>query len=148
MTKTRIQTPPSTQTINVLGYDIPVLEHVTVGEAIALEELAQNTKNKTSTEQNLEILCAILKWRNNITTKTSDFVDVMIDVDELEEAINVLARPFVRGFAKRLVRRRLLQAEQLEPKQLKETITETREYLTELERILLERTRGNEHKPS
>lgn len=98
-TTSPVQLPPA-RTVQLLGYDVPVLKHGTVGEVIELEELLAEPP-ATALRQNLAAFAVLIRHRLGVTVTADDLIasQTEFDFEAFEEGLRVLMDPFVKAYA-------------------------------------------------
>lgn len=133
------------KTVSILGYEIPLLEHMLAGEIMELEDLITSGRF-TGTRGDLEALGVIVRHRLEKPFDVDELARKPIDMDELGEAVEKLTGPFARGLRSRKQRVDRLRASQLSAPELRKGIEQRQLELAELERMLA--ATGTESEPS
>lgn len=123
------------KTIPILGFEIPLYEHMLTGEIMELEELMMSG-DFIGTKGDLNALGIIIRNRLDEPFDVDTMLRQPIDMEELGAAVEQLTAPFARGVRARNARAARLRASQLEPKELEKAITQKRDELAELEKML------------
>lgn len=133
---------PESGFVRVLDLDIPYRDEMLTGEVIALERLIQDAKH-TGVESNLETVRILAKHRLGRVIKPADYLEREIDFAELDERVNELIAPFLRGMRDRQARRSFRLESMLTSAEALRRAIEAREAeLEELRAMLEEREAG------
>lgn len=95
----------SSDTIEVLGYTIPVWDYYTAGEREALELLIASQDEAVKGRYDVEVVRIFLRTRCKKNVKIDTLLEQPVYGDELAEAVEVLCNPFFETLKQRALRR-------------------------------------------